>query len=139
MENVTSCTSHAYFQQSSCTRMTPQWQCAFMPPEYTDLLEGTGKDESAGGWRNLWAIISSPAADNRLRLTLTTSVCPPAQAYIRGVLPEEDWALTSALWAIKSFTISTWPAEAPSIRGVQSPLMPLSSTLARMARRTCNG
>lgn len=71
-----------------------------------------------------------------LLLTLTTSVCPPAQAYMRGVLPEEDWALTSALCAINNLTISTCPADAPSIRGVQSPLMPLSSTLARMARST---
>lgn len=51
-------------------------------------------------------------------------------------LPEDDCALTSAPWAIRSLTMSTKPADAASINGVQSPLIPLSSTFACMANNT---
>ena len=53
-------------------------------------------------------------------------------------LPDEDCALTSAPWAIRSRTISTCPADAASIKGVQSPLIPRSSTLACIASNTWN-
>ena len=53
------------------------------------------------------------------------------------LLPDVDWALTSAPCAISKLTMSTCPALAASIKGVQSPLMPRSSTFAFIANKTC--
>ena len=43
------------------------------------------------------------------RSDLTTSAWPDAQAYIKGVFPEEDCALTSAALDNNNLTISKWP------------------------------
>lgn len=58
------------------------------------------------------------------------------QYIINWGLPAEDCALTSASCAIRSLTMSTYPPLAASISGVQSPLIPRSSTLAFIANKT---
>lgn len=52
-------------------------------------------------------------------------------------LPVDDCAFTSAPWASSNLTILTCPPLAAAIKGVMSPLIPRSSTLACIARRTC--